>query len=300
MKLLFAALFAFVAVSVHADVESEEFWANLDLSTVVPVEDIPGFWEGRDPALLPGVANPAGRIVGGTEAAPGAHPYQAAVLMRFATGTGLCGGSVISNRVILTAAHCPINSLDSQVILGAHNRLTTEATQHRQTIPNANYRLHANYNPSNLNNDIATMITNAVVPMTARIQLAPLPPVGNSESFAGELATVSGWGRVCDGIIGCGTSSTLRVVSNNIITNAVCAQTYGTNVVVASTICMATTGGRGTCNGDSGGPLTVGRAGGRWQIGVVSFGAAAGCERGFPAGFARVTSFRTWIGNNMS
>ncbi|CRK90893.1 CLUMA_CG004582, isoform A [Clunio marinus] len=302
MKLLFAFLFAFVAVSVHADVESEEFWANLDMSTVVPVEDIPGFWEGRDEALLPGVANTrTGRIVGGQEASPGAHPYQAAVLMRFGGGTGLCGGSVISNRVVLTAAHCPINSLDSQIILGAHNRLVIEGTQHRQTIPSANYRLHANYNPSNLNNDIATMITNAVIPMSARIQSSVLPPVGNAELFAGEMATVSGWGRQCDGAgAACGTAANLRVVSNNIITNALCASTYGTNVVVASVICMATTGGRGTCNGDSGGPLTVGRAGGRWQVGVVSFGAAAGCERGFPAGFARVTSFRTWINNNMS
>ena len=48
--------------------------------------------------------------------------------------------------------------------------------------------------------------------------------------------------------------------------------------------------------GDSGGALVGQLADGRWtQIGVVSFGAAAGCQRGFPVGFARVTSFLNWI-----
>ena len=48
--------------------------------------------------------------------------------------------------------------------------------------------------------------------------------------------------------------------------------------------------------GDSGGPLVAQLTDGRWtQIGVVSFGAAAGCTRGFPVGFARVTSFLNWI-----
>ena len=101
----------------------------------------------------------------------------------------------------------------------------------------------------------------------------------------------SGWGRTSDGSTA--TSAQLRSVQNNVITNAVCAQTFG-GTIIASTLCISTAGGRGTCNGDSGGPLTVPRAGvsnGRLQIGVVSFGAAAGCQRGFPAGFARVTSF---------
>jgi len=50
--------------------------------------------------------------------------------------------------------------------------------------------------------------------------------------------------------------------------------------------------------GDSGGALAVQVSGVWTQIGVVSFGAAAGCQRGFPVGFARVSSFLTWICNN--
>lgn len=193
---------------------------------------------------------------------------------------------------VLTAAHCPIGSSSTQVILGAHTLTANEPTQQRRTVGTAGYRLHAQYNPSNLNNDIAVLILPTAVGLTAQIQNSALAPA-TAGTFAGVLAQVSGWGRISDQ--SGATSAQLRSVTNNVITNAVCAQTYGTAVVVASTICITTAGGRGTCNGDSGGPLTVAVGGGRQQIGVVSFGAAAGCQLGFPAGFARVSSFNAWI-----
>jgi secreted trypsin-like serine protease len=293
MKLIVVALLSLAAVA------SAEFdWDNLDWSTVVPVEDLPGFWEGRDPAIYQAKRTdetPSGRIVGGAVVAPNSIPFQAGLLMAFGGGTGLCGGSVISNRAILTAAHCPIGSSSTNVRLGAHQISATEPTQVRITVGTGGYRLHANYNPSNLNNDIAILITPSAFGFTAAIQAVTLAAT-TAGSHAGDLATVSGWGRISDG--SSATSTHLRSVQNNIITNAQCASTYGTSVVVASTICMSTAGGRGTCNGDSGGPLTVGA--GRTQVGVVSFGAAAGCQAGFPAGFARVSSFRTWINNNMT
>jgi secreted trypsin-like serine protease len=290
MKLFAVALFALFAVSA-----AEVNWDNIDWSKVLPVQDMPGFWDGRDirPVHYPGDMTRTGRIVGGEIVTPHSHPYQCGLLIAFGGGTGLCGCSIISNRAILTAAHCPINSLSTQVRMGAHQLTAAEPTQVHLTIPPSGYRLHAGYNPSNLNNDIALLVHPPTFGFTPEIQ--PIALAGpESGTFAGELATVSGWGRTSDG--SGATSAVLRSVQNNVITNAVCAATYGTNVVVASTICITTAGGRGTCNGDSGGPLTVGGAGGaRLHIGTVSFGAAAGCEQGFPAGFARTSSFHAWI-----
>jgi chymotrypsin len=183
--------------------------------------------------------------------------------------------------------------------MGAHQLTAQEANQQRQTVQAAiGYRLHPEYNTENLNNDIAILILPQAATLNQFVALSVLPALGRSDSFAGVLAQATGWGRTSDSTQG--TSAFLRSVQNNIITNAVCAATFGTSVVVDSTICIATTGGRGTCNGDSGGPLTVAEAGGRLQVGVVSFGAAAGCEQNFPAGFARVTSFRQWIANNQT
>jgi chymotrypsin len=66
--------------------------------------------------------------------------------------------------------------------------------------------------------------------------------------------------------------------------------------VIESTLCCITRDTKsGHCNGDSGGPLTVERDGKVILVGVVSFGALAGCELGFPTGYARVTYFMPWI-----
>merc|ERR1712025_685157 len=59
-------------------------------------------------------------------------------------------------------------------------------------------------------------------------------------------------------------------------------------------VCIDTTGVHGSCNGDSGGPLSI--PGAQYhQIGIVSFGSTLGCESGAPAGFTEVTMYRDWI-----
>jgi secreted trypsin-like serine protease len=294
MKLIVTTIFALLAVSAHAE---DNF--DIDWSTVVPRTEIPGFWEGRD-SRLAGVSNSVsrgGRIVGGAVVTPNSHPYQAGLLMRVGTQTGLCGGSVLTTRAILTAAHCPENTQSTQVILGAHQLTAVEPNQQRITVQPAGYRIHENYRRLTLANDIAILILPSAATFNSFVAPSALPALGTTNTFAGDLATVSGWGRISDS--SSATSSHLRSVQNNVITNAVCAATFG-STVIDSTLCIATTGGRGSCNGDSGGPLTVQSGGNRIQIGVVSFGARAGCEQGFPAGFARVTSFRQWIINNQN
>jgi secreted trypsin-like serine protease len=51
--------------------------------------------------------------------------------------------------------------------------------------------------------------------------------------------------------------------------------------------------------GDSGGPLVYLENDGRYtEVGIVSFGSSAGCQRGYPAAFTRVTSYVDWIESN--
>lgn len=228
---------------------------------------------------------------------PNSHPYQAGLLMALNQGTGLCGGSVLSDRAILTAAHCPFGSTSTQVILGAHQLTGLEVTQQRLTVPASRYRIHPNYDFSTFHNDIAILITPSAFTLNSFVSVVSLPALGVTDQFAGQLATVTGWGRTSDG--SSATSAQLQSVQNNIITNEVCHAVYGPTVI-PSTICMATTGGRGTCGGDSGSPLTIALADNQVQVGIVSFGSTAGCERGFPAGFARITSFRQWIISNQN
>jgi secreted trypsin-like serine protease len=276
-------------------------YAPFDAAAIVPVEEMPGFWEGRDFPKASYTPNTRDRrIVGGTEVVPHSHPYQVALHISFGAGTGLCGGSVLTTRSVLTAAHCPINSASTLVIAGAHNRNVVEANQQRRTVPSANYRLHANYNPSNLNNDIAILITPTPAFAFGVAVQATRRPTVLTDLFVGSRVRATGWGRVTN--TGA-TSAVLRKAYNTVITNAACAAVYGSAVVVASVICKETaTSNQGTCNGDSGGVLAVfenvGGSGQPIQVGVTSFGASAGCVAGFPSGFARMTSFDAWINAN--
>lgn len=93
-----------------------------------------------------------------------------------------------------------------------------------------------------------------------------------------------------------GVAPDLNYVGLQIISNTVCAGTYGTAVVDSGTICVSTPGGTSTCQGDSGGPLVLQSNG--ILVGVTSFVAAAGCTAGYPSGFVRVTSYLDWIKAN--
>lgn len=289
MKLFVVAIFGFLVASAAAD-------NFIDWSTVVPVAELPGFWDGREfkPTFYPEDVTRTSRIVGGTVVTPHTHPYQAGLLITFIAGTGLCGGSLLSNRAILTAAQCLAGSTSTQAILGAHQITTTEPSQLRIIIPTGGYRLHPQYNPSNFNNDIAILITSAAVTINQFIQPIALA-ASTVGSLSGEVGTVSGWGRISDDSMA--TSAHLRSVQNTIITNVICAQTHPTRVNSAI-VCMSTSAGRGICGGDAGSPLTIPWGGGRLQIGVASFNAPTGCQVNLPAGFARISSFREWIDTN--
>lgn len=90
-------LLSLITLAILASLATADQWDNIDWNKVVPVEDLPGFWDNKSPFVKSKYASKGGRVVGGNIAAPHQFPYQAAILLNFAEGVALCGGSVISS-----------------------------------------------------------------------------------------------------------------------------------------------------------------------------------------------------------
>ena len=176
------------------------------------------------------------------------------------------------------------------VLLGTNVR-TSAQVSHRVT--RASIIEHRNYNRQTLVNDIA-LIRIPHTAYTTLIQPIRLPAIARTyPTFAGENAVVAGWGQTTDRHQIMPTN--LQWARMPVMTPAACQRIWQ-HMVTASNICVSTTNRVATCFGDSGGPLVSEAS--NVQIGVVSFGAATGCELGYPSVFARVTSFLEWIRTN--
>ncbi|KAL0127867.1 hypothetical protein PUN28_003247 [Cardiocondyla obscurior] len=235
------------------------------------------------------------RIVGGKNADPGEWPWIAAL---FNAGRQFCGGSLIDDTHVLTAAHCVanMNSWDVArltVRLGDYNIKTNTEIRHIERRVKRVVR-HRGFNSRTLYNDVALLTLSEPVEFTEQIRPICLP--SGSQLYSGKTATVIGWGSLRES----GPQpAILQEVSIPVWSNSECKFKYGAAApggIVDSFLC-AGRAAKDSCSGDSGGPLMVND--GRWtQVGIVSWG--IGCGKGqYPGVYTRVTHFLPWIYKNL-
>lgn len=233
------------------------------------------------------------RIVGGRDADTHEWPWMAALLR---TGsTQYCGGVLISDRHVLTAAHCVEGfTADSITVrLGEYNFDENDETSTLDYKPSS-IQKHLGYNTTTFVNDIAILSLPQPVTFNTDVRPVCLPTPG--PIYEAEEPTVTGWGTI---YYGGPVSQTLQEVTIPVWNNKDCDDTYEQTIVDTVLCAGAKTGGKDSCQGDSGGPLLLQQGvERRWTvIGVVSWGIRC-AEPGFPGVYTRVNRYLDWIQAN--
>lgn len=241
-----------------------------------------------------------GRIVGGTEAEDGEFPFQVSIRSIGALGsTHFCGGSIIDEYWILTAAHCCKGKGPSgmHVVAGGIKLNNFENEEENRNLEHVFG--HPGYSQSTLSNDVCLLKLKEPMEWTEFVQPIALPePLQETE--AGTLATITGWGTLHEGDFNLPNvlhKVTLPIVSDEDCNNAYAQAGYGTE---ESMICAGLPeGGKDSCQGDSGGPFFLNESDSPLLIGVVSWG--IGCARvGYPGVYAQVSYQLDWIMETMA
>lgn len=230
-------------------------------------------------------------MVAGEVGKKGENPWQ--VLIRNAKGRFHCGGVLIDESWVLTAAHCLENNLRFTVRLGDYERLRDEGTE--VTLRVLRTFRHPRYDSRTVDNDIALMRLETPAPLSQYILPVCLPGRALAERVLhlnGTMTVVSGWGK--EELNSSRFSSALNIIKIPLVDREVCIQQMSNNIS-NNVLCAGKLGERqDACEGDSGGPMVTLYRDTWFLIGLVSWG--EGCGQTDKLGiYTKVSNYNDWI-----
>ncbi|XP_053315923.1 coagulation factor VII-like [Spea bombifrons] len=229
------------------------------------------------------------RIVGGMRCELGHCPWQ--VLIRTSRGIDFCGGTLISSRWVLSAAHCFEGINPHHVTIGDYDKLRRD--QDEQKIAVLKFFSHPHYLGEYYDHDIALLYLRSAVILNdyARPICLPSPGLGRLLTQEGEIGQVSGWGATR--YMG-RFSRFLLKVRLPIVSQEVCMASTD-KVLTGNMFCAGySSGARDSCKGDSGGPFAVFYRHTWYLLGVVSWGEGCASEGKYGV-YTRVSNYIPWI-----
>ncbi|XP_073837984.1 hypodermin-A-like [Musca autumnalis] len=219
------------------------------------------------------------RIVGGYEATIISVPYLVNIRRN---GYFKCGGTLVTPRHVVTAAHCIKNyTAESFLVTAGATSLASEGQQRNVDL----IAKPSRYSSSTYHMDVAVLRLDAPVELNGNVSTidicnVPLP--------VGAYSKVSGWGLTAeDGSV----ANRVRSVDVPIVSLEKCAKDYADEAIITNSMfCAAEPGTKDSCSGDSGGPLVYNNQ----LCGIVSWG--IGCAQAlYPGVYTSVRAVRSFI-----
>ena len=237
-----------------------------------------------------GVPQKTAKIAGGSSTDISDFPWQ----VYFESGDYTCGGTIIGNRWILTAAHCTrddsgnvIPASEMDVIVGANDPANGDGKKYyvSEAIVNENFDLNT------LLNDIAILkLIDTINYTNAKpIKLISQQDANDGYTDPGVMSWVTGYGltKVRPPVF----PTTLQKVQLPIVSDAE-ADSVWSDIPATDLMAGYINGGKDACSGDSGGPLIVPYGGGYKEAGLVSWG-SSNCNT--IGAYTRISDFEQWI-----
>ena len=253
------------------------------------------------------------RIVGGTVAQKHEYPWHIGIQHKFQDHPH-CGGTIISSKYVITAAHCMQYSANEiEVLIAEHDTQDSDESKHFYKALVESVIVHEEYNAATINNDIALLKLKDAIEFSQNVYPAFL---AIKEPQKDDSVIATGWGHTSyKGSV----SNILREVDLTIKSREDCVLAFKNTFTLTANMICAEEKGKDACQGDSGGetlmllyfhiisftlkycmlpgPLIKCNGEKATLVGLVSFG--IGCASGYPGVYTNIANFIDWIKDNV-
>ncbi|XP_053555218.1 coagulation factor IX isoform X2 [Bombina bombina] len=247
----------------------------------------------KSDVIVPELAYSDDRIVGGTDSLKGEFPWQVHLVNK--NGAGFCGGSIVNEKWVVTAAHCFPVIGNITVVAGEHNTEIFDGTEQYQKVITIVFPSSYNASKNKYNNDIALLELEK--PFTLNNYVTPIC-IGDRDFTEKLLRTkafsmVTGWGDVrYQGR----PAITLQKLMVPFIDRATCKRSSRFSVYVNMFCAGYADQSKDTCQGDSGGPHASAYNNIWFLTGITSWGEKC-AEKDKYGVYTRISRFTDWIHN---
>ncbi|XP_049879106.1 serine protease gd-like isoform X2 [Pectinophora gossypiella] len=251
--------------------------------------------------------NPNPLVVGGKPTLEGQWPWQIALYQtQTVDNKYICGGTLVSHKQVITAAHCitrkgsnrVVNKNTLTVYLGKHNlRTSVEGVQIRLV---GEITVHPQYNASAFSRDVGILTLREPVTYTDFVRPACLWPENQIDlsNVIGKKGSVVGWGFDDTGV----ATEELTLVEMPVVDQETCIRSYSeffARFTSEYTYCAGYRDGTSVCNGDSGGGMVFNLQNTWYLRGLVSLSVARQneyrCDPTHYVVFTDLAKFLPWI-----